>query len=384
MIKGKMVVLKPIVWNDRGYRWPAGRIASSGYTKEHGYGHEEWNGRDDWVWQGWKVFHTQAKGAMHRYAADGRLAIVMTTMKEGRFYAVGVACNVYENSAEDAEAIALALDLPGYADRMWDVPSIKKAKGSKEALRRHWLAHMHVNWRCPQTHYAWLGEPVEIIPNKLLPAVPPRQAIVKMHGSYQAIRPDQALSIVRRALPDDHSVVGWLSTNTFDPVRNHAVRNAPPPKGGKRSAATAADPHTRYLQENEVVVSPLHARLQGDFEAHLGKAGMKGVRPNIDRVDLRYRDPARGRVLVEVKPTEPATVRFAIRSAMGQLLDYRQRAKGAHRLLVVIDDEPSKEDEQLALTNGFGIAWRKGSGFLFAWPQRSSGPPGAGAGGSGA
>jgi hypothetical protein len=368
MIGGKMVVLKPIVWNDQGYRWPAGKVASSGYTKEHGYGHEEWNGRDDWVWDGWKVFHTQAKGAMHRYAAHGRLAIVMTAMKEGRFYAVGVACNVYENNDEDAEAIARGLNLPSYADGMWDVASIRKAKGTPEQLRRHWLAHMHVNWRCPQTHYAWFGEPVEIVPNRLIPANPPRKAIVKMHGSYQSIRPDQALSIVRQALPDDHSVVGWLSTGTFDPVRNNAVRNAPKPKGGKKSASTAADPFKRYMQEYEIVVSPLHGRLQGDFQAHLGRARMKDIRPDIDRVDLRYRDPARGRVLVEVKPTEPATVRFAIRTALGQLLDYQQRTKGTHALLVVIDDEPSREDADLALTNGFGIAWREGRGFSFAWP----------------
>ncbi len=38
-------------------------------------------------------------------------------------------------------------------------------------------------------------------------------------------------------------------------------------------------------------------------------------------------------VLVEVKPCETATARFAIRTALGQLLDYRQSASGAPRLL---------------------------------------------------
>lgn len=369
MAHGKMVVLKPVVWNDQGYRWPAGRIASSGYTKDNGYGHEEWNGRDDWVWKGCKVFHTQAKGEMYRYAETGRLAIIMTAMYEGQFFAVGVGCNVFKNNPKDATAIAEALKLRSYADRMWKVASIRKAHGTRVAFDRHWLAHMDVAWRCPMTHYAWFGEPVTIIPNALIPKDPPRQAIVKMHGSYQAIRPDQALSIVHRALPADHSVVGWLSTGDFAQVRNRSVRDAPSPKGsGSRSASTTAEPYKRYMQENEIVVSPLHAELQGAFTGHLARRHIAEVRENVDRVDLRYRDPDRGAVLVEVKPTEPATVRFAIRVAMGQLLDYQQRTSGRHALLIVIGDEPTGEDTQLALSNGFGLAWRKGRSFKYAWP----------------
>lgn len=375
MAHGKMVVLKPIVWNDQGYRWPSGKIASSGFTKEHGYGHEEWNGRDDWVWDGWKVFHTEAKGAMHRYAETGRLGIIMTAMNGGKFFALGVGCNVFENNETDKAAISEALDLPDYADRMWEVESIRKAKGTSAAFKRHWLGHTHVAWRCPMTHYAWFGEPVPITPNELIPAEPPRQAIVKMHGSYQAIRPDQARSIVRQALAHDHSVLGWLSTDDFDPVRNRAVRDAPSPKRGtSRSASTARDLHTRYLQEYEIVVSPLHAKLQGAFVGHLASQSMPGVQENVNRVDLRYRDPERGSVLVEVKPTEPATVRFAIRAAMGQLLDYRQRESGSHALLIVIDDAPTCQDKELALTNGFGLAWRSVGTFEYDWPDPHRAP----------
>jgi hypothetical protein len=367
---GKMVVLKPVVWNNQGYRWPAGNIATSGYTKENGYGHEEWNGRDDWTWDGWKVFHTEAKGAMHDYAEEGRLGIIMTAMNRGKFFAVGVGCNVFENDENDAAAIASALNLTSYADRMWEVEAIRKANRTRAEFNRHWLSHMYVTWRCPMTHYAWFGEPVPIVPNDLIPAKPPRQAIVKMHGSYQALRPDQALSIVRRALPDDHSVIGWLSTGNFDEVSNRSVRDARPPNGGGgRSASTASDPYKRYMQENEIIVSPLHAKLQSAFAAHLARRRVVGVRENVDRVDLRYLDPDRGSVLVEVKPTDPTIIRFAIRTAIGQLLDYRQRASGQHALLIVIDDEPSREDAQLALSNGLGVAWRSRRSFKYAWPS---------------
>jgi len=102
------------------------------------------------------------------------------------------------------------------------------------------------------------GVPIDIddVPIELVS--PPRQAIAKMHGSYQAIRPDQALSVVRRALAAEHSIVGWLSTDDFDPVRNRSMRAAPAPKGGQNSAATPVDPVRRYIEEYELVVSPRH------------------------------------------------------------------------------------------------------------------------------
>lgn len=366
---GKMMVLKPVVWNDNGYTWPAGIPATSGYSYDHGYGHKEWHGRSDWVWNGWKLFHTEAKGQMHAYAADGSLGILMTTMREGRFFAVGVGCNVYENSPAEKVEIAEALDLKSYADDHWEVEAIRQRKRNRRALDTHWHNHLQINWRCPQTHYAWFGRPVPIVPNELIPAMPPRQAIVKMHGSYQAIRPDQALSIVTQTLPGDHPVIGWLSTDDFDAVRNSSVREAHAPKGGRRSAGTTTDPFVRYMQEYEVVVSPRHHMLQSDFDAFLRSAGAKGVKANIERVDLRFRDATRGPVLVEIKPTEPSTVRYAIRTAIGQLLDYHQRTAGTPAMMIVIDDEPSEDDAQLALSNGFAISWRAGTSFRSRWPS---------------
>ena len=365
---GKMVALKPVVWNDNGYTWPAGLPAGSGFSQDHGYGHEEWNGRSDWIWNGWKLFHTQAKGRMHDYAAQGALGIIMTAMRDSAFYAVGVGCAVCENSEEENADIATALDLPGYADDLWSVPAIQKRKSGRKAFDRHWNDHMHVNWRCPQTHFAWFGRPIPIVPNELIPSKPPRQAIVKMHGSYQAIRPDQALSIVGRTLAADHAVVGWLSTGDFDPVANKSVRDAPALKGGRKSAATADDPVTRYLKEHEIVVSPRHHLLQTDFERFAKQNGAASLQANVERVDLRFTLAERGDVLVEIKPTDPSTVRYAIRAAMGQLLDYRQRAHGRRSLLIVLDDRPGDEDAELAIANGFAIAWRDGPSFAERWP----------------
>jgi hypothetical protein len=73
-------------------------------------------------------------------------------------------------------------------------------------------------------------------------------------------------------------------------------------------------------------------------------------------------------VLAEIKPCEPQSARYAIRTAMGQLLDYRQRAGEDVALLIVLERKPREEDGLLALTNGFGIAYPAGNGFSVSWP----------------
>ncbi|BAK67297.1 hypothetical protein SLG_26220 [Sphingobium sp. SYK-6] len=123
------------------------------------------------------------------------------------------------------------------------------------------------------------------------------------------------------------------------------------------------------MQEHELVISPGHHLLQQDFETFLKAAGDTGVHARPDRVDVRFRDATQGPVLAGITPTEPATVRFAIRAAIGQLLDFHQRAKGNPAKLIVIDDQPCKEDMELALVSGFGIAWRSGKSVDCRWPK---------------
>lgn len=372
---GKMVVLKPVIWNSGGYQQPTGETQSTGFAGQHGYGHEEWNGRSDWIWKSWKVFHTQGKGRMFDYAERGDLGIVMTTMKDGKFYAVGVACAVYRNTAEDCAEITRDLNLFANGKQLWKLESVRNRKASKAEFDRHWRqAHAWVEWRCPQSHFVWFNDPIPFIPNDVIPSEDPdrpREATVKMHGSYQAVRPDQALAIIDEGLPASHPVRAWLATEDFDPVRNTVVRNAPPPKrkSDRRSAATPTDPQTRYLQEYELQITPKHHLLQSAFEAFLRKSKVKRVDANINRVDVSYDDARLGPVLAEIKPADAQTVRFAIRAAIGQLLDYRQMDRGEPAMLVVVGCEPQKSaDLELALNNGFGIAWPAGKGFEIRWP----------------
>lgn len=69
--------------------------------------------------------------------------------------------------------------------------------------------------------------------------------------------------------------------------------------GDKSVTPTEAEHIRRYIKEYEIVVSPLHARLQRDFKAHLKRYRFHSVRKNVACVDRQYRDPKRGTILVE-------------------------------------------------------------------------------------
>ena len=92
------------------------------------------------------------------------------------------------------------------------------------------------------------------------------------------------------------------------------------------------------------------------------------MQANLASVDLRYVDPRRGNVLVEIKPCDCASARYAIRTAMGQLLDYRQRSQGEPSLLIVIEAKPNDADRDLATSNGFGVAYPAKGTFNVIWP----------------
>lgn len=78
--------------------------------------------------------------------------------------------------------------------------------------------------------------------------------------------------------------------------------------------------------------------------------------------------------MVEVKPTNPANLRYAIRAAIGQLLDYRQREGWIGPQLIVVEDKVHRADDlSLAFDNGFGLAWPKENGFEIVWPDGTTG-----------
>ena len=56
----KALVLKPVMWNTNHYTKPSGYPSKSGFAKDYGYGHEEWNNSPKRIWRKFRVFHTES------------------------------------------------------------------------------------------------------------------------------------------------------------------------------------------------------------------------------------------------------------------------------------------------------------------------------------
>lgn len=154
----------------------------------------------------------------------------------------------------------------------------------------------------------------------------------------------------------------------FDGLSGGSAKNPAGSKSSPNSPSVPSDAYSRYVDAYEVQITPRHNTLQTRFERFLATSGATELRPNVASVDLRYRDPEKGVILAEIKPCERENARYAIRTAMGQLLDYQQRAKAGTSLLIVIETKPTDEDRALATCNGFGIAYPVTDKFEVFWP----------------
>ncbi len=136
-----------------------------------------------------------------------------------------------------------------------------------------------------------------------------------------------------------------------------------------KSPSAAADPYVRYIQAYEIEVAPRHSELQARFERYLQGCGASELQPNVASVDLRFRNSQKGLILAEIKSCNIKETRYAIRMAMGQLLDYRQRTAEKAGMLIVLEVKPKHIDQTLATSNGFGIAYPTKREFQVVWPK---------------
>ena len=144
-------------------------------------------------------------------------------------------------------------------------------------------------------------------------------------------------------------------------------KNSGNSKPGRMTAGAPSRSYVRYVEVYEIEIPPAHNQLQKRFERFIRREATR-IRPNENSVDLRYEDPTKGEVLVEVKPCEGANARYAIRTAIGQLLDYSQRVNRPVSLLIVVETKPRASDRSLATSNGFGIAYPANGSFEVVWP----------------
>ena len=344
----KTIILKPVMWNTKKYMKPSGYPSTGGFAKDNGYGHEEWNNNPRRIWQGQKVFHTESGSKLFGYSKTAELGVIQIVSLKGEQYAVAIATSVVNNTDSQCEAVAKDLSLYEDWKEVWSVPAVKRCfKHNKLKFLDHWQgAYKWVRLRCPPEEYFHFVRPLPLDPV----LISGMSRLISMHGSYQAIYPDQALQIVADVLPEDHPICNWLRVGDFDEtfiskrVRDFYVSHqglAVQKKGSSNAPAAKA---YEYLVEGKRHVEPLHAELQKRFVRHLDANNITN-KPNRSYVDVEYQLNDKT-VLVEIKPiTDKILTRYAIRMAVGQLLEYRYKRSNDDLLEIVLGKKPSNQEK---------------------------------------
>lgn len=127
---------KPVFWNIRNYEQPSGVRATSGFPKDHGFGHEEWNNSPRLRLldrnKGYRAFHTEEVGNAPVDSNFVQSFIFMTASHDGVQQLVGVAANAVSllSSRHRREAIIKALGLDDLCAEAWAAPRIGRCPSS--------------------------------------------------------------------------------------------------------------------------------------------------------------------------------------------------------------------------------------------------------------
>jgi HNH endonuclease len=164
------IAMKPVHWNPHGYVKPAGHRATTGYPRDHGFGHEEWNASPvmrfvDRNGQAYRAFHTEPVAGAEKHRGD--VLLFLYASHDGEQVLVGVAGRAIDLSGNSARRARLGKQLG--LDILWkDVWAVPRARAlfnnDRDRLRRHWAANLHhmPRWVCPETHFLWLDMPIAL------------------------------------------------------------------------------------------------------------------------------------------------------------------------------------------------------------------------------
>lgn len=196
--------LKPIVWNTEKYQRPSGEGFTSGFPKENGFGHEEWNNSPAFEFEEngeqFRVFHTEGIGNQPLDDYPGDIFVFMIASHNGGQYLVGVsggATSLFSNREERERLVKrLRLDVNRWQEA-WALRNVKDCYGNDEnAFRERWNHNLHwvPTWQCPANLFLWLEAPLLLDPGEIAG----KSRLITMYGSYQEVSRETAGGILRK------------------------------------------------------------------------------------------------------------------------------------------------------------------------------------------
>jgi len=355
----KAIVLKPIMWNTKGYVKASGYRSQSGFSRDYGYGHEEWNNNPKRIWRNYKIFHTEATDKLLEYSETGELGIITIAAHDGKQYAISIATNVFDNDEDEREIIADELNIYDDWEDIWQLDTVRPlfSNNRRRFLREWGNNYQWIRWKCPVEQYFHFESPVLLDPQN----ISGKERLTSMHGRFQAIYPEQAYEIIKNIVPKDHPICDWLLSSDFDDdiisnelkeFRKPKVIRTPKKKSGSNSPANRK---YQYWVEGNRSVEPYHAKLQAKYVRFIKSQGLEYLEDS-DYVDIQYQTKNRV-VFAEIKPTDNVPTKYAIRMAIGQLLEYQYRLNQQAKLEIVLGSEPTPDEKKFVASLKMGLVY---------------------------
>lgn len=315
--------------------------------------------------EGRAYFHSEAKTAL-RKKAQGNMCILLISAHGGSNYIVGVGAGVAANADGDMLSIATTLNIYEKWKEIWELPLVKeKFADSKKDFMEHWKKHHKwIMWSCPEILFHWFSKPVLFDPKKITE----KKRVISMFSGWQYISPAIVLDLLDDTLPATHPIFDWLFDGDFDPGtsipnRKQADEYSKKKKSSERKGSNRpTEMLYEYWVQGKRTVHPRHATLQDAFVLHLESKGITCEQNSPEYIDLIYNHKNK-LYITEVKPSEIVGTKYAIRSAIGQLLEYRHTIKQPAAILhIVLDAKPKKNEIEFVKSLGIMISYKEESG----------------------
>jgi hypothetical protein len=212
--------LKAIFWNTLDYQKPSGVRATSGFPKERGYGHEEWNNADFMTFEDrghrFRVFHTEGMGNAPVGEDDGQIFLFIYASHNGMQQLVGAVGKatylVLEDRKPERERLAKLLGIQGLWRDAWSLPIVKECHGNNERrFIRRWNDEVSwiPNWKCPEELFFWPEKPVTLDSMR----ISGKTRLTPRFGSYTEIGPDAAMRVLE-SVPVEARTDAWSRIRT--------------------------------------------------------------------------------------------------------------------------------------------------------------------------
>ncbi|OGG94727.1 MAG: hypothetical protein A2508_04220 [Candidatus Lambdaproteobacteria bacterium RIFOXYD12_FULL_49_8] len=370
----KLATLKPLFWNDNNYKSPSGHRSNGGFPSKYGYAHEEWNNHPFRIWNGFRVFHSERTKLEKKFSLTGELGLLFIGSNQGFQYLLGVAAGVFHNDEEVImPEIIKDLHIKDQWEEAWEQDTVKKAfKKNKSNFLKHWETnHIWLTWRCPQEQFIWFDTPKKIIPEQFRN----KARLTSHYATHQTLSPDKCIEVLSEHLKSDSPIMQWFANGIFAP-ESYPKNEVPCSDKSKKiikkiktnpSNKTASDSF-EYMVEGQRRVEPLHLLLQVKYQNYLKGNGKQPI-PDKNYIDLQYQAEDGWR-LVEVKPTAKVETKYAIRIAVGQLLEYKFTHFPDKEVIleILLSSKPEEHEEKFVRSLGMRLTYYDEASEDFKFP----------------